>query len=28
LLIDHPNYKARAVLGDESRQSLAEDVVN
>ena len=28
LLIDHPNYKARAVLADESRQSLAEDVVN
>lgn len=28
LLIDHPNYKARAVLGDESRQSLTEDVVN
>jgi Protein of unknown function (DUF3501) len=28
LLIDHPNYKACAVLADESRQSLAEDVVN
>jgi hypothetical protein len=28
LVIDHPNYKARAVLTAESRQSLAQDLVN
>jgi hypothetical protein len=28
LVIEHPNYKARAVLSPESRQSLAEDLVN
>ena len=28
LVIDHPNYKARTVLADESRRSLAEDMVN
>lgn len=28
LVIDHPNYQARAVLSAESRQSLAEDLVN
>jgi hypothetical protein len=28
LVIDHPNYKARTVLDAESRQSLAEDLVN
>ena len=28
LVIDHPNYKARAVLSLESRRSLAEDLVN
>ena len=26
--IDHPNYKARAVLSAESQQSLAADLVN
>jgi hypothetical protein len=28
LVIDHPNYKQRAVLSRESRASLAEDLVN
>jgi hypothetical protein len=28
LVIDHPNYKARAVLSAEARQSLAQDLVN
>jgi hypothetical protein len=28
LVIDHPNYEARAVLAAEARQSLAEDLVN
>jgi hypothetical protein len=28
VVIDHPNYKARTVLGAESRQSLAQDLVN
>ena len=28
LVIDHPNYKARATLTVETRQSLAEDLVN
>jgi hypothetical protein len=28
VVIDHPNYKARSVLGAESRQSLAQDLVN
>src|SRR4030095_3467187 len=27
LIIDHPNYKARAVLAPEPQQSLAEDLV-
>ena len=27
LIIDHPNYKARAVLAPEAQQSLAEDLV-
>jgi hypothetical protein len=28
VVIDHPNYKARTVLAAESRQSLAQDLVN
>jgi uncharacterized protein DUF3501 len=28
LVIDHPNYKARAILGVEVQKSLAEDLVN
>lgn len=28
LVIDHPNYKARAILEAEVQQSLAEDLVN
>ena len=28
LVIDHPNYKARAVLDTETQQSLAEDLVD
>lgn len=28
LVIDHPNYKARAMLGAEAQKSLAEDLVN
>jgi hypothetical protein len=27
LIIDHPNYKARAVLAPDAQQSLAEDLV-
>jgi hypothetical protein len=27
LIIDHPNYKARAVLASDAQQSLAEDLV-
>lgn len=28
LVIDHPNYRARAVLAAEAQQSLAQDLVN
>jgi hypothetical protein len=28
LVIDHPNYKARAALAADARQSLAQDLVN